>query len=123
MAIGALKLLLNFDALVTSAAEVSRFALIFSFVVTAFLIIKTSAGRNWARVTLLVFLLIGALPTVGIVLAELSQSVFAGLLTVAQVGLQAYALYLVFTKPGNSWFRKGARLAAPSPADIKQDRL
>jgi len=107
LAVGLVKMLMDFSNLSGMApAAFTNIILIFTFALIAFLIFKISAGRNWARITLLVMFIIGVLPTLPIVLDDFSRSAVVGALTVAQIGLQVYALILLFTEPGSSWFRK-----------------
>lgn len=107
LAVGLVKMLLDFSNLSAVApAAFTNFVLIFTFALIGFLIFKISAGRNWARITFLVMFVIGVLPTLPFVLGEFSRSAVVGALSVAQIGLQVYALFLLFTQPGSSWFRK-----------------
>jgi hypothetical protein len=76
--------------------------------IIAFLIFKIAAGRNWARIAFLVLFVLGSFPMAGVILGEFASAPFMGALSVAQIGLQAYALYLLFTQPGSAWFRKAA---------------
>lgn len=99
--------------------------------VTAFLINKVVAGRNWARV----FLLVGTILAVAVVLrgyilvgftvGESGSPVYDGLrmlLLVAQVGFYASALFLLFTKPGSAWFQSGGA-AALATGGLENERL
>ena len=107
LAIGVVKMLLDFSYLSgVASAAFTNFILIFTFVLIAFLISKISVGRNWARITFLFIFIIGVLPILPIVLGEFSRSAVVGALSVAQIGLQVYALFLLFTLPCSSWFRK-----------------
>lgn len=107
LAVGLVKMLMDFSNLSAVApAAFTNFVLVFTFALMGFLIFKISAGRNWARITFLVMFIIGVLPTLPIVLGEFSRSAVVGALSVAQIGLQVYALFLLFTQPGSSWFRK-----------------
>ncbi|MFZ5812167.1 MAG: hypothetical protein ACOY4F_09010 [Thermodesulfobacteriota bacterium] len=107
LAVGLVKMLMDFSNFSAVApAVLTSFVLIFTLSLIGFLIIKISAGRNWARITFLVLFIIGVLPTLPIVLGEFSRSAVVGALSVAQICLQVYALILLFTLPGSSWFRK-----------------
>lgn len=107
LAIGFVKMLMDFSNLnAVAPAAFTNFVLIFTFALIGFLIFKISAGINWARITFLVVFIIGVLPTLPIMLGEFSRSAVVGALSVAQIGLQVYALFLLFTQPGSSWFRK-----------------
>lgn len=107
LAVGLVKMLIDFSNLSALApAAFTNFILVFTFALLGFLIFKISAGRNWARITFLVMFIIGVLPALPIVLDEFSRSAVVGALSVAQTGLQVYALYLLFTQPSSGWFRK-----------------
>jgi hypothetical protein len=109
MAVGLVKMLMDFSNLSAVAPSAfTNFVLVFTFALIAFLIFKISAGRNWARITFLVMSVIGVLPTLPLMLGEFSRSPVVGALSVAQDGLQVYALFLLFTQPGSVWFRKVA---------------
>lgn len=109
MAVGLVKMLMDFANLSAVApAAFTNFVLVFTFALTTYLIFKILAGKNWARITFLVIFIIGMLPTLPLMLGEFSRSPVVGALSVAQVGLQIYALFLLFTRPGSLWFRKAA---------------
>lgn len=69
------------------------------------------AGRNWARVLLLVFMIIGVLSVVAIgamlVIARQMPTVggLDAIVTTVQWVLTGYATFLLFTPPANAWFR------------------
>lgn len=107
LAVGLVKMLMDFSNLSALApAAFTNFVLIFTFALIGFLIFKISAGKNWARITFLVMFVLGMLPTLPLVFSEFSRSPVVGALSVAQIGLQVYALFLLFTQPGSSWFRQ-----------------
>ncbi len=107
MAVGLVKMLMDFPNLSAVApAAFTNFVLVFVFALDAFLIFKISAGRNWARITFLVIFVIDMLPTLPLMLGEFSSAPVIGALSVAQVGLQVYAMFLLFSQPGSGWFRK-----------------
>jgi hypothetical protein len=107
LAVGLLKTLMRFaDFSAQASAAFTIFVVAFTFAIIGFLIVSISAGKNWARITLLVLFVIGVLPTLFIVSSELSRSLLLGTLSVAQIGLQGFALFLLFTQPGSTWFRK-----------------
>jgi hypothetical protein len=74
-------------------------------IILAFLIFTISSGKNWARITLLV-MVVRTLFGVSGILDQFSWSPVHGIISVAQVGLLVYAVFLLFTKPGSVWFRK-----------------
>jgi len=109
LAVGLVKMLMDLSNLSAIAPPAfTNFVLIFVFAFNAFLIFKISAGRNWARITFLVLFVIGMLPALPLMLGEFSRAPVVGALSVAQVGLQVYALFLLFTQPGSAWYRKTA---------------
>lgn len=81
------------------------FVLLFSYALIALLIFKISQGKNWARVTFLLMFVVGMLTTILGLLDRFSQSPVVEIFSIAQDGLQGYALFLLFTHPGNAWFR------------------
>ena len=69
-----------------------------------FLVMKISAGRNWARIVVLILVLFVpfAIPAY---LEELRRNVFSGTLSIIIVLLQLIGTYLLFTRKSNIWFR------------------
>ncbi|PWU00487.1 MAG: hypothetical protein C5B53_03945 [Candidatus Melainabacteria bacterium] len=75
----------------------------------AFLNLKISAGRNWARITFAVIFAIGVLPWLAMLVFRFSELPTVSLvISAVNFILQSCALYLLFTNPGSSWFRKAA---------------
>ncbi|MGH9871038.1 MAG: hypothetical protein ACRD9S_01080 [Pyrinomonadaceae bacterium] len=70
-----------------------------------FFVSKIAAGRNWARFTLLVLLLIQLPFAVLGSIAELKMNLLHGSLSVIIALLQLIGTYLLFTKNANPWFR------------------
>jgi hypothetical protein len=100
---------LSQSSLSATAPDASIFLVFFfTFSLLGFLIFKIASGKNWARITFIIMFVIGMLPTVSFVLGEFSRSLFVGALSVAQIGLQSYAIFLLFSQPGSAWFRKVA---------------
>ncbi len=83
------------DGLLTVAIVLSTQAII------ALLIVKISAGKNWARITNTVLFAIG-LP----VLATLNFSRMEFIVLLIQTLIQLYAIILLFTPSGKVWFHK-----------------
>ena len=69
-----------------------------------FLVMKVSAGRNWARIVVLILVLFVpfAIPAY---LEELRRNAFSGTLSIIIVLLQLSGTYLLFTRKSNIWFR------------------
>jgi succinate-acetate transporter protein len=107
LALGFVRLAIDYQHMQSLAPVVVLISIfVFVFVITAFLVLKMSAGRNWARITFLVLFVIGVIPTIPMLLADFSRSAVSGAIGVIQAGLQLYALVLVFTEPGKHWFKK-----------------
>lgn len=70
----------------------------------ALIVVAISSGRNWARILYLVLFAFSALSWLFMPTAMFSRSVVAGSLIVAQIIVQAAAMYLLFTRPGSLWF-------------------
>src|SRR5437879_4460671 len=119
LAVGLVKVLIDFYNLSNLATPAfTNFVLIGTFAVIAFLIFKISAGRNWARITLLLSFLLGVVPAVFDFPDEFSRVPVVGALSVIQLGLQACSLFLLFKQPGTTWFRNSA-----GDRDIRGERL
>jgi len=70
-----------------------------------FFVSKIAAGRNWARFTLLVLLLVQLPFAVLGSIAELKTNLLHGSLSVIIALLQLIGTYLLFTRNANPWFR------------------
>jgi hypothetical protein len=75
------------------------------FGIPALLVHGISTRKNWARIIYAVFLVLGMLQ--GALTWFLDANRFPVIVTVEVVLslVQAYALYLLFTRPSNQWFR------------------
>lgn len=76
---------------------------VFGIAISAFLIFTISAGKNWARVVYLVVFVTDVIP-LSFILADFSQSLLINILFMTKIGLQAYAMFMLFTQPARSWF-------------------
>ena len=114
LALGAVKLLLNWRHLI-ALGSVLLLVLTFCFTIAilSFLIWKVSEGKNWARITVLVFFLIGALSFAFTLRSEFARSVDLASISIVQVAVQACSLILVFTSPANQWFRGSPQTPQP----------
>lgn len=70
-----------------------------------FLVNRVAARRNWARIILLVLLLIGLPFAIPGYVFELKASVLRGSLSVLVAILQILGMCLLFTKDSNGWFK------------------
>jgi len=90
------------------AGDVS-FAVVDSAITYAFLgflFLKIHQGRNWARTIFLVILVLGLI-IFGLLIVSgfYRMSKWDPPFLIVQGAMQIYALYLVFTPPGNQWVR------------------
>jgi FtsH-binding integral membrane protein len=84
------------------------FVMIFTFAFIVWLIYKMDRGRNWARITFLVFFILGVPMSVLPLLRSLSYSPVSGVLGLLQVVLQIVALCILFGRSARPWFRPTA---------------
>jgi hypothetical protein len=72
----------------------------------AWVILKISAGRNWARWVALVSVVVGV-PTAFITVGQMQEvSSFEVVLDLAATCVDGIALYLLFISSGRQWFRR-----------------
>jgi hypothetical protein len=76
-------------------------SLLFSWWILA----EISLGRNWARMTLFVFWVFGALLLIWQLAVVFLASRLAGAAAVVGLVLDVAAMYLLFTEPASSWFK------------------
>jgi FtsH-binding integral membrane protein len=85
--------------LVALIIVIAFFALLF------FLVMKVSAGRNWARIIWLLWVLLNAPFAILVYPQAVRQNVISGTLSIIVVILELIGTYLLFTKNSNLWFR------------------
>jgi len=71
--------------------------------ISAFLIFRIAAGNNWARIVYFVVFVTDVI-VLSFMLADFWQSLLNSILLMTGAGLQAYAMFLLFTQPARSWF-------------------
>jgi hypothetical protein len=69
------------------------------------LVMKISAGRNWARIVCLVLVLFGLPFAIPAYLQEVRTNVLSGTLGIIVTILQLIGSCLLFTRNSNLWFR------------------
>jgi len=89
----------------SGAMIVAALIVIAIFALGFFLVWKISAGRNWARIILLVLVVINLPFALLANLAELKRSVLSGALSIIIEVLIWIGTYLLFTKNSNLWFK------------------
>lgn len=90
----------------TAAAGVAVWAVLLGL--GAALNVQIWRGANWARIVYLALFAISFLALWFTAAEMLEKSVFEFVLNAANAMLDAFAMYLLFTRPGSLWFRKAA---------------
>jgi len=82
----------------------------FSFSILIWLYYKIYVGRNWARITLLVFSLLGGFMTATTVVMDLlaAAPTIAKIQMFVGLGLNAIVIWLLFFSPGRYWFQRSS---------------
>jgi len=75
------------------------------FAVMVFLIAMIGRGRNWARITLPVFFLLGLPLSILPLIRSFTNSPISGVLGLAQVILQIVAIVFLFQQEASAWFK------------------
>ena len=100
--------------------SVEMFVLLAGYAVLLWICACVANGRNWARIAVTLLSLIVALALVavaaGLGLGSPPWEATA-LLDILSFGIDAYALFLIWTKPGSAWFRKPNRTVAATAAE------
>jgi uncharacterized membrane protein len=111
--IGLAVLALDYDYMMRLApAAASYTAIAISIAIVGLLLWKLSQGRNWARIVLLVFFILGSYTAYTTIIHSMERSVLLGALQVLQQLCIIASLALVFFPPGAEHFRKAD---APAP--------
>ena len=76
-----------------------------TFAFGVFLFAMIGRGRNWARITLLVFFLLGLPLSILPLIRSFTISPISGVLGLAQVILQIVAIVFLFQQDASAWFK------------------
>ncbi len=107
LAIGFVKSIIGMQQMSDQASALFvNFILITVVAFYAFITLKIARGRNWARITYLILTVIGLPMSVPTLAMEFMTLPVLGFLSVASICLQLYSLWIIFTDPGKSWFRR-----------------
>jgi len=118
------------SSLVMLAFEVSKvskllvlFFLLLFFGLSGFFVFKISKGKNSARILFLVLFLLGVPFAIPNYINELRNNFLLGILSILIAVLQSAALYLLFKRSSNSWFKalKQERETEISDSGLKQE--
>jgi hypothetical protein len=82
----------------------SAFRLFFSLAFSVWLLYQIDEGHNWARITLLVFFILGMLLYIPVMVKVFSLSLVLGGLSLLGVALKIGALTLLFGRDARPWF-------------------
>jgi hypothetical protein len=106
LAIGLLASILRLTQRVSGATMFFAMLIVVAFFgLFFFLVMKISAGKNWARIVCLVLVLVGLPFAIPAYLQEVRANVVSGSLSIIVTILQLIGTYLLFTKKSNLWFR------------------
>jgi len=72
----------------------------------AWLTYKMARGRNWSRIAILVLTILGLSIYVTALVYTFLRTPFIGVINSVQLVMQATAIYMMFTEPGDSEFRR-----------------
>lgn len=107
LVIGFIASAVRLAGLISGTELVLALLILIAFLAIYFCLIrKISAGRNWARIILLVLVLLGTPFAIPAYIAEVRRNILPGTLSIIMVALQLIATYLLFKKNSNLWFRK-----------------
>ena len=105
-AIGGIRAVFDLKQKVSGSAFLVAILLLAVFLgVCFFFVSKIAAGRNWARITLLVLIIIQLPFTILGSIAEIRTNLPHGSISIIIVILQLLGTYLLFTTNSNLWFR------------------
>ena len=106
LAIGLIRAVFGLTQRVSGAALILAALIVVAvFALGFFLVWKISAGRNWARIILLVLVLINLPFAVLANVSELKRSVLSGAFSILIEVILWIGTYLLFTRNSNLWFR------------------
>ena len=106
LAIGLIRAVFGLTQRTSGAALVLAALIVISFFALGFFLVwKISAGRKWARIILLVLVLINLPFAVLTNISELKRSVWSGAFSILIEVILWIGTYLLFTRNSNHWFR------------------
>lgn len=113
MALGLLRVLIDWPVMTRdSSPGFILFVLACTFGFLLLLIHQVSRGRNWARITLTVFYMIGIPFSIRPLLEALGTAPLSGILGILQVVFQVMGLAMLFGADARRWFDPAQRLDA-----------
>ena len=107
LAIGLIRAVFGLTQRASGGALILAALIVISFFVLAFFLVwKISAGRNWARIILLVLVLINLPFAVLANVSELKRNVLSGAFSILIEVILWIGTCLLFTRNSNLWFRR-----------------
>lgn len=107
LAIGLLNAIFHLAQRTSGAPMIFALLIVIAFFgLLFFLVMKISAGRNWARIILLILVLFGIPFAISAYLEEVRRNVLSGTLSIIVTILQLIGTYFLFTRNSNLWFRR-----------------
>ena len=107
LVVGGIRAVFDLTGKVSGAAFVVALLILVGFLgVFFFFVNKSAAGRNWARITLLVLLVLQLPFAVLSSIAEVRTNPMHGAVSIVIAVLQLLGVVLLFTKNSNLWFRR-----------------
>ena len=106
-AIGGIRAVFDLAQKVSGATFLLAILLLIVFLgICFFFLSKIATGKNWARITFLVLLVIGLPLAIPGYIGELRTNLVHGSLSIIVAILQLIGICLLFTRNSNRWFKK-----------------
>ena|SRR4026208_1528014 len=106
LALGLIRAVFGLTQRTSGAALILAALIVISFFALGFFVVwKISTGRNWARILLLILVLINLPFAVLANISELKQSVLSGTFSILIELILWVGAYLLFTRNSSLWFR------------------
>jgi len=107
LVLGVLTAAFNIVRVASGKTMLVALVIVLAFFGLGFLLVwRIAAGKNWARIFLLVLVILGTPLAIPGYRASLRLNVVAGSVSILINILQLIGAYLLFTGSSNSWFRK-----------------
>ncbi|MFC4728266.1 SHOCT domain-containing protein [Coralloluteibacterium thermophilus] len=127
LALSAVALVVDFDRPANFPAAAHLVSIGAAYAFLAFLVVKIKSGKNWARYASLTITVLGFPFSVPAAIDDVSnaldggsgQSMVLAFASPAWLVLQVMGLWLVFTRPGSNWFKRGEPALQTSQADVE----
>ncbi len=88
---------------------------LFSGLICLFIFDKISDGKNWARIVVAIEFAFSFMDLIFVIAPLIRNPIQPSILSLFSVGFSAYALQLLFTEPGKSWFQRSTTPPMDAP--------